>query len=124
MPDWKIKIVKDPITGKVSFDPPIREVLPGDNIYWTNLDSDAHWPQEAGKAKTSFMQYQIPGPFQGQTYSSTAVSPPETGPDGETPLPVPRDVQYVCSLHPTETGTIHVLAAPPNASVLKPEDPT
>lgn len=77
----------DPSPPKVSFDPSPLNVVVGDQIFWTNNDSQPHWPgleNEDGSIDTTFfMPYQIAG---GDT--SPTFSPGVAG-----------ALKYVCSLH-------------------------
>ena len=63
----------------------------GDQIFWTNNDDEAHWPGLPDD-DTFFMPNQI---APGSTSSIFAPGLAET-------------LNYVCSLHPDETGTIEV----------------
>ena len=81
------------------FDPPVtNNIAPGDQIVWANNDTQAHWPglknADGTIDQTFFMANQI-----APNSSSTTFSPGSKG-----------TLNYVCSLHPTETGTIEVNA--------------
>lgn len=77
--------------NSVTFDPSELDAKTGDQIFWTNNDDEAHWPG-LPENDAFFMPNQIaPGG------TSSIFSP--GGPD---------TLDYVCSLHPDETGTITV----------------
>ncbi len=81
---------------KVNFNPnPLPKVQPGDNIVWANNDSEPHWPGVAGNP-AFFMPNQI-----ASKSTSSAFSPTAAG-----------NIDYFCSLHPDEKGTIQVIAPP------------
>jgi len=84
---------------KVRFNPnPLKDVGTGDEIVWANNDGHAHWPglQEAdGTINTSFFMPNQIAP----NSTSAAFSPGVSG-----------TLNYVCSLHPDEKGTIQVIA--------------
>lgn len=85
----QIKINKN--GNSVTFDPLVLNASPGDQIFWTNNDDEAHWPGLPGN-NTFFMPNQIaPGG------TSSIFSPSATA-----------TYDYVCSLHPGETGTITI----------------
>ena len=98
MPQQKqIKIHKASGGSTVVFDPANLEVQVLTQIFWTNNDSNAHWPglveTDGSINKTFFMPNQIAGG--GDT--SAVFSPSLAG-----------TLNYACSLHPTEKGTIKV----------------
>jgi plastocyanin len=79
-----------------NFNPnPLPKVQPGDNIVWANNDSVPHWPGVAGNT-SFFMPNQI-----APNSTSSAFSPTAAG-----------NINYFCSLHPDEKGTIQVMAPP------------
>ena len=55
----------DPSPPEVSFDPSSLNVVVGDQIFWTNNDSQPHWPglkkEDGSIDETFFMPYQIAG---------------------------------------------------------------
>ena len=85
-------------TPPVKFDPnPLPNVAPGDQVVWVNNDSaSAHWPglknADGSIDKTFFMANQI-----APSSTSTTFVPSAAG-----------TFNYVCSLHPQETGSIQV----------------
>ena len=90
-----------PSPPKVSFEPSPLDVEVGDQIFWTNNDSQSHWPgllKDGSIDETFFMLNQIAG-----ASSSPIFSPGVAG-----------TLQYVCSLHCkagqpcNEAGTIVV----------------
>ena len=93
----QIKITRN--GGTVTYEPANLNANPLDQIFWTNLDSEPHWPglNEGGTiTEDFFMPNQIaPGS------SSSIFSPAQA-----------ETFDYVCSLHPKEAGgTITVTAA-------------
>ncbi len=85
----QIRIKKDGNT--VTFDPSELDAKTGDQIFWTNNDDEAHWPGMPDD-DTFFMPNQIaPG-------SSSSIFAPGLA----------ETLNYVCSIHPDETGTIKV----------------
>lgn len=92
---WPITINKGP--SRAVFDPhSLTGVQVGDQIFWTNADPQAHWPgrkmPDGSIDKTYFMQNQIPAHS-----TSTTFAPGAAG-----------SIEYCCSLHPQETGSIIV----------------
>src|SRR5215467_10316255 len=95
---WLININKNTTNPppNATFNPnPLPNVLPNDNIVWANNDSVPHWPGVAGNP-AFFMPNQI-----APNSSSSAFSPTASG-----------NINYFCSRHPNETGTIQ-LGTPP-----------
>jgi plastocyanin len=81
---------------RITFSPnPLPKVQPGDNIVWANNDSEPHWPCVAG-TQDIFMPNQIAPNSTSSAYSPTAAG----------------NLNYFCSLHPDEKGTIQVIAPP------------
>ena len=89
---WTITIPKS--SGLASFDPPTQNMQVGDQIFWRNDDTKAHYPHP--NADFVFMANQI--------------APNSTSP-GFAPG-TPGTITYHCCLHPGETGTIEVQAPP------------
>lgn len=92
----------------VRFDPPSLNVEPGDQIFWTNNDSQPHWPsllKDDGTIDNSFfMPNQIAGDDTSPTFSPG----------------VAATLTYVCCLRHREpggpcsaAGTIVVTSPPP-----------
>jgi plastocyanin len=92
---WTININSHP----VRFEPnPLQSVGTGDQVVWANNDNLAHWPgllnDDGTTDKTFFMHNQIAA-----NSTSPAFSPG-----------VAATLNYVCSLHPDEKGSIQVIA--------------
>ncbi|MGH8562785.1 MAG: cupredoxin domain-containing protein [Gammaproteobacteria bacterium] len=88
---------------RVRFEPSLLAVTLGDQIFWTNNDSQPHWPgiqnEDGSIDETFFMPYQIAGDDTSPTFAP--------GVEGK--------LKYVCSIHRdppcSEPGTIEVQAA-------------
>jgi len=83
---------------RVSFDPNPLQANPADQIFWTNNDTQAHWPGVPGNP-TFFMSNQIaPGGDVSPVFSTTVVG----------------TLTYVCSIngHQNETGSIVISTTP------------
>jgi plastocyanin len=86
--------------SRVSFDPSLLSAQVGDQIFWTNNDSQPHWPglknEDGSVDNTFFMPYQIAGNDTSPTFSPG----------------VAGRLEYVCSVHRdppcSEPGTIEV----------------
>jgi plastocyanin len=94
-----ISIDEDRGKGTAVFNPSSLNAAAGDMINWRNNTSSPHWPAPKGKPKDTWMDAEIPGklPDQPAPTSQQALSF-----SGAT------TVEYVCALHPEETGTIVV----------------
>jgi plastocyanin len=95
---WRINITKNPKKGKpaiFSFEE-TPQVAVGDAIFWSNQDTVAHWPGLPNN-DTVFIPNKIARNSTSQVYTP-----------GQ-----PGTINYVCSLHPNETGVIQVAPAPP-----------
>ena len=96
---WRINIRPNPHPpGPAIFEfeqPPKIEV--GDQIFWSNADTLAHFPEPGSPTTYGFMTNQI---------AAQSTSP------GFAPS-TPGTINYHCSLHPAETGTITVFTSPP-----------
>ena len=80
------------------FDPNPCTVQPNDSVFWLNSDpTNAHWPAPSVSEKTAWFPYQIPP----GASSDTVGLPPYVPPKAYT-------LNYVCALHPNETGQIDV----------------
>jgi plastocyanin len=92
---WTININKGP-TGVVFSPNPLTKVATGDQIIWANNDTIPHWPglvnEDGSIDKAFFMPNQIAA-----NSTSPAFSPGVAAP-----------LNYACSLHPTERGSIQV----------------
>ena len=96
---WRINIKrnpKQPGPAIFEFDQQPPQVEIGDQIIWSNTDSVPHFPTPVDQTFV-FMQNQIAGKS-----TSSAFAPAATG-----------TINYVCSLHKGESGSIVVGAAPP-----------
>jgi len=90
--------------NRVSFDPSPLDVKVGDQIFWTNNDSEPHWPglqrQDGSIDETFFMPNQIAEASDMGPSSSSTFAPGE------------GTFVYVCSIHRdppcSEPGTIEV----------------
>jgi plastocyanin len=88
------------LLNRVSFEPSLLAVNVGDQIFWTNNDSQPHWPglknEDGSIDETFFMPYQIAGDDTSPTFSPG----------------VAETLVYVCSIHRdppcSEPGTIEV----------------
>jgi plastocyanin len=79
------------------FEPDPLDIAVLDQIFWTNRDSEPHWPgrvQDDGTIDTTFF---MPNQIAPNGDSSPIFSPSTAG-----------TLDYACSLHPDETGTINV----------------
>jgi plastocyanin len=85
--------------AQAEFNPQSLTVAAGDQINWRNNTATPHWPAPKGKPKDTWMDYQIPGKLPGQ--------PAPTSQQTLT-FGAAMTVDYVCALHPEETGTITV----------------
>ena len=77
------------------FDPNPQKAHVNDSIYWSNGDTQPHWPTPDAKEPNAWLDYQV-------------------APDGESAQisldpPAPYTLNYVCSLHPEEKGQIKVI---------------
>lgn len=76
----------------VTFDPSPLAVKVGDQIFWTNNDSQPHWPglkkQDGSIDNTFFMPYQIAGASDTGSSSSPTFSPGAA-----------ETLVYLCSIH-------------------------
>jgi plastocyanin len=95
------RVSVDPSPPKVSFEPSPLDVEVGDQIFWTNNDSQPHWPglkkEDGSIDNTFFMPNQIAVAADMGPSSSPTFSPVATG-----------ALVYACSLHSSEEGTIGV----------------
>jgi len=78
-----------------AFDPNPLKANVNDSVFWSNDDKVAHWPAPSTANPTGWLDYQIaPGGVSNQI----SFDPPG-----------PYTLNYVCVLHPSETGQIEVL---------------
>jgi plastocyanin len=79
-----------------TFDPKTQTAQVNDSIYWANGDqTQAHWPAPSASNPKGYMDYQI---APGGVSTQIALNPP-----------APYTLNYVCALHPGETGSIQVV---------------
>jgi plastocyanin len=96
--NWTINInPNDPQPPLAKFEPDtLAQVAPGDQVFWANNDNAAHWPgllnPDGSINKTFFIPNQI-----ASNSTSDAFSPAADA-----------TLNYACSIHPDETGTIQV----------------
>ena len=101
--EQQITITTTPGGGspRISFDPNPLVANEGDQIFWTNNDTQPHWPGrvmgDGSINKTFFMPNQIAPNGDVSPIFSTVVTA-----DSSAPL------KYACSLHPEETGSITI----------------
>ena len=85
--------------SQAAFDPPSQPAAVGDDVYWRNEDTQAHWPTPAPPTDdAAWLDYQIPGIVHG--------APPAVS-DGVA-FGATGTYAYVCALHNGETGEIVV----------------
>ncbi|HKV10305.1 MAG TPA: hypothetical protein VJ725_19345 [Thermoanaerobaculia bacterium] len=92
---WRITISRT--AQGVVFNPDPLQAKTRDQIFWTNNDTEAHWPgllQSDGTINTTFF---MPNQIAPNGGTSSTFSPS-----------VPSSFKYACSLHPNEQGTITV----------------
>lgn len=95
-----IEIIKGECEGQATFDPATQPVTSLDNLFWANNDeTSAHWPAPSADAKTAWMPAAIPIKLAGQPAPTSRGMAFDAG---------TYSIQYVCALHPEETGTINV----------------
>ncbi|MGH9873151.1 MAG: cupredoxin domain-containing protein [Pyrinomonadaceae bacterium] len=81
------------------FDPRDAVTYAYDTITWHNGDAEPHHPTPDASTPNAWFEYQIPP---GGTSDTLAPGPNTTTPGK------PYTLNYVCSIHPKETGTITV----------------
>ncbi|ADV83109.1 cupredoxin domain-containing protein [Terriglobus saanensis] len=96
--NWTIDIDSNkPQPPLVKFHPnPLTQVAPGDQVVWANNDGVPHWPGLLNSDGSINETYFMPNQIAPQS-TSDAFSPAADG-----------TLQYACSLHPGEKGTIQV----------------
>lgn len=83
--------------GSAQFEPnPLTQVAPGDQILWANNDGIAHWP---GLLNAD-------GSINENYFIANQIAPNSTS-DAFSPS-ADATLEYVCSIHPDEKGTIQV----------------
>lgn len=96
----KISINENPYgdSPRVVFDPDPLEAKKQDQIFWTNYDTEqAHWPGRLLDDGTIDETYFMPNQIAPNGDSSSSFSPSTA-----------RTLNYACSLHPDERGSIVV----------------
>jgi len=80
------------------FDPNPRTAQADDSVFWFNSDpANPHWPAPSVSQKTAWFQYQIPSGGSSDPVGLPSYDPPQA-----------YTLNYVCALHPSETGQIDV----------------
>lgn len=82
---------------RVTFSPDPLAAGVRDQIFWTNNDSDAHWPGRLNSDGTIDITFFMPNQIAGDGDSSAPFS-----------SSAPDTFNYACSIHPDEKGTITV----------------
>src|SRR5437868_7600987 len=83
------------------FDPNPLKANVNDSVFWSNEDKVAHWPAPSAANPTGWLDFQVaPG---GESSQISLESPG------------PYTLNYVCALHPSETGQIKVPGAKKSA---------
>jgi plastocyanin len=94
----KISINKKvPPPPKVTFAPNPSPANALDQIFWTNYDSEAHWPGLLNADGTINKTFFMPNQIAPDGDSSPIFSPSS-----------PASFTYACSIHPDERGIINV----------------
>jgi plastocyanin len=89
------KITIKPGTS-ATFDPATLTAQVNDSVYWQNTDTtQAHWPAPSASNPKGWLDYQVPP---GGVSTQISLNPP-----------APYTLNYVCALHPGETGVIKVV---------------
>jgi hypothetical protein len=77
-----------------TFDPTPLNANAGDSVFWSNDDKVAHWPAPNTNNQPAWLDFQVaPGGVSAQI----GLNPPG-----------PYTLNYICKLHPNETGQIKV----------------
>lgn len=94
-----ITIDEKPDEELAEFNPQTQTVKAGDIVNWCNNTCIPHWPAPKDQPKDTWMDAEIPGKL-----------PDEPPPTSQQQLSFAgaMTVDYVCALHPEETGTIIV----------------
>lgn len=99
-----VKISINRTRGPVGFDPQRATANTGDDIFWTNHDTRAHWPGPSGPGGPTGPAAWLDAPIPGVTGGS----PPASSNSISFPASVTGPQHYYCALHPHETGVIIV----------------
>jgi plastocyanin len=110
MPQWPITIIGG---TPATFNPNQQLANVGDEIFWSNKDSQPHWP---GLVKAD------------GTINTTFFMPNQIAPNSPSSTFIPNAsglLRYKCSLHPNESGSVQVawvigLFKPGSASKIDP----
>jgi hypothetical protein len=102
----RIDIVRDEVTGAVSFEPAILELTVADKgvetVLFRNLDTrEAHWPAVVGQANSLWFPRPL-GAFTGKRPRTSRTLVLVGNPAGFT-------ISFACALHPGEAGSIRVV---------------
>ena len=100
MPTYKIDI--NVLNDETVFDPNPLDVLPGDAIFWSNNTSQIHQPAMNIPGGVWNLVDQIPGTVGDQDPATSGIMSP----------PNPMTINYFCTKHKGETGTINVNQPP------------
>lgn len=93
---WKSSVQTENQEKPAGFQPPVQEAQAGDAIFWVNDDIDVqHQPHPAGSAATTWCTSPLSG---SERSDSIALANPGT-------------IEYLCAIHPRETGRIVVANA-------------
>jgi plastocyanin len=80
------------------FSPKVLTVSVNDSVFWGNGDKEAHWPTPNAATPKAWLDFQIAPNGVSSQISFGPANPPAN-----------YTVNYVCSLHPGETGQIKVI---------------
>jgi plastocyanin len=86
---------------RVTFDPDPLAAFTRDQIFWTNNDTEPHWPGLLNADGTINTTFFMPNQIAGNGDTSATFSPS-----------TPATFTYVCSLHKDEKGTITITPSP------------
>ncbi|MBV8929923.1 MAG: hypothetical protein JO152_12440 [Mycobacteriaceae bacterium] len=92
----EVSITRASGASHATFHPSPLNINVGDDVFWTNNDTERHNLAPAGQPADTWLDFPIPGKQHGQNpSSSSAVTFGTAG-----------TYQYVCTLHANETGEI------------------
>jgi plastocyanin len=120
MPDWSIKIVSE--RGTVAFQPNLKGAKPGDPlraqqddlVTWNNTTSDTHqpWPLDANGQPMQDVPRDSPNYLSDPILAGSSSRPQYDAAAPSSPPPQQWTVNYCCKDHPSERGSIIVIATP------------